>query len=295
MPLLRKSSNPAKTLLRISALFLVALFCLAIPSFAQQEQIDALAAKTASAIAKSLRKSSGSRLVIVVFSEPSTGPTGLGAKLADEFTSALTAHGISLMSSATFQATVQREKVSPSALTNRETAGCIASDAGAEVVVDGILRPTGNKIELAVSAIRARDAKEIFKTKIDFDHSPEIDKLESEKLPSGPTPVDAKKPTEGTAEGGAKGYTLPKCLYCPTPKYADRAFRMREKGTIVLDLILGTDGRAHSVTVLRGLSCGLDQQALDAVENVWRFKPANGPDGKPAPVHMLIEVDFNIY
>jgi len=284
-----------KRLLRISVVFVTSLLYLANPVPAQQEQINSLAAKTASVIAKSLKKSSGSRLVIVFFSEPGNGSTELGAKVADEFAAALTADGISLMNNAMFQATAQTDKVAPSALTNPPTAGCIASDAGAELIVSGMLRPVGNRIELSVSVIRTQDAKEIFKTRTDFDRSPEIDKLESEALPA-PDAGGAKKASASSApEAGKNGYTTPTCLYCPTPQYSDRAFRMREQGEIVLDTIIGVDGRAHSVTVLHGLACGLNQQALDIIENVYRFGPANGPDGKPAAVRMLFEIEFRIH
>ena len=290
-----KISMLKKRLLRKSVVFVTSLLCFASPVPAQQQQINSLAAKTASAIAKSLKKSSGSRLVIVSFSEPGNGSTELGAKVADEFIAALTADGISLMNNAMFQAAAQKDKVATSALTNPATASCIASDAGAEIMVDGILRPVGSRIELSVSVIRAQNAKEIFKRRTDFDRSPEIDKLESETLPA-PDAGGAKKASVSSApQAGKNGYTLPGCLYCPNPQYTNRAFRMREQGKIVLDTIIGVDGRAHSVTILKGLSCDLNQQALDIIENVYRFKPANGPDGKPAAVHLLWEIEFRLY
>lgn len=295
MPPLNKIPTLPREVLRLSVLALVISFCAAIPSFAQQEQIDSLAAKTASAIAKSLKTSPGSRLVIVFFSEPSNGSTQLSAKVADEFTTALAANRISLMNNAMFQATAQKDKVASSALTNPATASCIASDAGAEIMVDGMLRPVGNRIELSVSVIRAQNAKEIFKTRTDFDRSPEIDKLESEALPA-PDAGGAKKVSVSSApQAGKNGYTAPGCLYCPNPQYTNRAFHMHEQGKIVLDTTIGVDGRAHSVTILQGLSCDLNQQALDIIENVYRFKPANGPDGKPVAVHMLFEIEFRLY
>lgn len=162
-------------------------------------------------------------------------------------------------------------------------------------MVDEILRPVGNRIELSVSVIRAQNAKEVFKGKTDFDRSPEIDKLEFEALPA-PDAGGAKKASASSApEAGEKGYTMPVCLHCPNPLYSDRALRMHEQGEIVLDAIIGVDGWAHSVTVLQGLACDLNQQALDTIENVYRFKPANGPDGKPAAVRMLFKIDFRLY
>jgi TonB family protein len=63
---------------------------------------------------------------------------------------------------------------------------------------------------------------------------------------------------------------------------------------VVLLAIITPDGRATDIHVSKGLGLGLDQKAIDAVRN-WRFKPALGPDGKPASVRVPIEVDFHLY
>lgn len=86
----------------------------------------------------------------------------------------------------------------------------------------------------------------------------------------------------------------PNCTYCPQPQYSDEAFKEKIQGSVVVTAVIGPDGRAYSVHVLKGLGHGLDQAAVKAVLN-WQFKPANGPDGKPAAVRMLIEVDFRLY
>ncbi|MHB8484810.1 MAG: energy transducer TonB [Candidatus Acidiferrales bacterium] len=162
-------------------------------------------------------------------------------------------------------------------------------------MVEGMLRHVGNRIELSVSVIRAQNAKEILKTKIDFDRSPEIDKMESEALPAPDAGAAKKASASSGPAAGEKGYTAPVCLYCPNPRYSSRALRMHEQGEIVLDTVIGVDGRAHSLTILQGLSCGLNQQALDIIENVYRFRPANGPDGKPVAVRMLFKIEFRLF
>ena len=62
-----------------------------------------------------------------------------------------------------------------------------------------------------------------------------------------------------------------------------------------MDVVVGADGRAHQIVVKKSLERGLDEQAIHSIRDVWLFKPANGPDGKPATVHMLIEIDFHLY
>ncbi len=279
---------------RVLAFIFVIFFCSAIPSYGQQAQIDLLAAKVASAIHKSFRKAAGRQLVMVVISEPVIGPTELGATIANQFRSALAARGISLVSSTKLQQTENEEEISPAALRDRGTLACVASFAGATLIVDGTLQRSGDRLNLAISALRANDAKVFFKGSVDFDRTPQLAELQKKLLPSLPVPKALERPTSDMPEAGKNGYTHPTCLYCPTPQYSDRAFAMKEQGTVILDAVIAPDGKAHSVTILRGLSCGMNLQALHDVEN-WTFKPANGPDGKPAAVHMLLEMDFYLY
>ncbi|MGC1107246.1 MAG: energy transducer TonB [Candidatus Acidiferrales bacterium] len=99
----------------------------------------------------------------------------------------------------------------------------------------------------------------------------------------------------GPPMAGENGYSRPDCLYCPTPQYSDAGFKLKIQGPVVLDIIVGTDGRATSVHVDKGLGYGLDQEAVKSVRDIWHFKPAVGPNGQPAIVRMLIEVDFRLY
>lgn len=99
----------------------------------------------------------------------------------------------------------------------------------------------------------------------------------------------------GTPNAGENGYGTPLCLYCPTPKYSDTAFKLKIQGVVVLDVVIGTDGRAHNIHVSKGLGYGLDEEAITAVRDIYRFKPSTGPDGQPAAVHMLFEIEFHLY
>ncbi|HEV2298315.1 MAG TPA: energy transducer TonB [Candidatus Acidoferrales bacterium] len=96
-------------------------------------------------------------------------------------------------------------------------------------------------------------------------------------------------------EASAKGFTHPDCEHCPTPPFTDAAFDHKIRGTVILSAIIAPDGRAHDIRILKRLGYGLEESAVRCVRSMWRFKPATGPDGKPAAVHTLIEVDFNIY
>jgi len=280
--------------IRVLAFIFVTFFCSAIPSYGQQEQIDSLAVKVASAIQKSFKKASDQQLVMVVISEPVIGPTELGATIANQFRSALAARGISLVSGTKLQQTENEEEISPTALRDRGALACVASFAGATLIVDGTLQRSGDRLNLAITALRANDAKVFFKGSADFDLTPQLAELQKKLLASLPVPKALERPTSDVPEAGKNGYTHPICLHCPIPRYTGPAFSMREQGTVILDAVIAPDGKAHSVTILRGLSCGMNLQAVLAAES-WTFKPATGPDGKPAAVRMLFEMNFRLY
>lgn len=99
----------------------------------------------------------------------------------------------------------------------------------------------------------------------------------------------------GPPMAGENGYGQPGCVYCPDPQYSDAGFKLKIQGEVVLDVIIGVDGRATNVHVVKGLGYGLDEEAVKSASQIWRFKPAIGPNGQPATVRMLIDIDFHLY
>jgi TonB family protein len=95
-------------------------------------------------------------------------------------------------------------------------------------------------------------------------------------------------------QAGENGYGSPDCLFCPSPQFSDEAVKAKYQGVVTLMVIIQADGRATDIHVSRGLGLGLDEKAIEAVR-AWRFKPALGPDGRPAAVRMPIEVTFRLY
>jgi protein TonB len=102
----------------------------------------------------------------------------------------------------------------------------------------------------------------------------------------------------GTGNGpysqGTHGYGFPTCLYCPNPQFTGEAIKAKVAGTVLISAIITADGRATNIRIVRGLGFGLDDNAIEAVRH-WRFRPALGPDHKPAAVVAPIEVIFHIY
>ncbi|HEV2489509.1 MAG TPA: energy transducer TonB [Candidatus Acidoferrales bacterium] len=100
-------------------------------------------------------------------------------------------------------------------------------------------------------------------------------------IPAGPLP-----------EAGKNGFTTPICAFCPIPPFPGGAFDVKFQGKVILSVIIARDGRAHDIRIAKSLTRDFDKQAAKTIRNVWRFIPAKGPDGKPAAVHVLVEVSF---
>jgi TonB family protein len=78
----------------------------------------------------------------------------------------------------------------------------------------------------------------------------------------------------------------------PAPEYSEEARKAKIEGTVVLGVVVGTDGRAHDIQVLTPLGYGLDERAIKALKG-WRFKPARN-NGKRVPVQIRIDMLFRI-
>ncbi|HEX4922381.1 MAG TPA: energy transducer TonB, partial [Candidatus Bathyarchaeia archaeon] len=63
--------------------------------------------------------------------------------------------------------------------------------------------------------------------------------------------------------------------------------------TVVLWLIVGTDGRTHAIHVERSLGMGLDEKAIEAIRQ-WRFEPGR-KDGIAVALQVSVEVNFQLY
>jgi TonB family protein len=101
-------------------------------------------------------------------------------------------------------------------------------------------------------------------------------------------------PLRGLPLAGTGGYTMPECEYCPQASYTDAAVKAKLQGEVLLFITIEPSGSAGEIKVVRGLPFGLSQAAADSVRE-WRFKPALGPDGKPAEVAQTVKIQFRLF
>src|SRR5450432_3323467 len=89
------------------------------------------------------------------------------------------------------------------------------------------------------------------------------------------------------------GVSAPRALYTPEPEFSEEARKAKYQGVVVLNIVVGTDGRVHNPRVVRALGMGLDEKAIEGVKT-WKFDPSK-KDGRAVAVEMNIEVAFNLY
>jgi len=84
------------------------------------------------------------------------------------------------------------------------------------------------------------------------------------------------------------------CLYCPEPPYSDEARKAKLQGVVTLRVLIGNDGRARRVQVVKGLGMGLDESAVEAVQR-WHFAPARDARRQPLATWVTIETHFQLF
>ena len=148
---------------------------------------------------------------------------------------------------------------------------------------------------------------------VDFHLSDKADATDPDSMkapainaPSTPAPEPAPSDEKHAAANAAseastriatvaigKGVTPPRPIFSPTPDSAHGSGPAKYSGTVTLQLVVSTEGKAEEIKVLKSLGPGLDQKAIDALRQ-WKFQPAM-KDGQPVATQIEIDVDFHLY
>jgi protein TonB len=104
-------------------------------------------------------------------------------------------------------------------------------------------------------------------------------------------------PGSGGGTGGGpyrpgSGITPPRLTHEERPHYTEAARRRGVEGSVVLEIVVRSDGSVGDIRVLRGVEAGLDQQAIAAVRQ-WRFDAAER-FGTPVDVLVEVSVEFRL-
>lgn len=88
------------------------------------------------------------------------------------------------------------------------------------------------------------------------------------------------------------GVSAPQVVSKVDPQYSEEARVAKVSGTVLLQVVVGTDGQAQNIKVVKDAGFGLDDCAVATVSK-WRFKPGQ-KDGAAVPVYANIEVNFRL-
>ncbi len=102
---------------------------------------------------------------------------------------------------------------------------------------------------------------------------------------TAPTPQQQKEQQPITIKKG-DGISPPRVISAPNPKMPPKGVY----GTVVIQGVVGTDGRFYESKVKRSLSPENDASALEAIKE-WKFEPAK-KDGTPVAARITVEVAF---
>jgi TonB family protein len=88
------------------------------------------------------------------------------------------------------------------------------------------------------------------------------------------------------------GVSAPTVLFRVDPEYSEEARKAKYSGTVMLSVIVDSEGHARDIHVVKSLGMGLDEKAMEAVAK-WKFKPGTR-NGLAVNVRAQIEVNFRL-
>jgi len=104
--------------------------------------------------------------------------------------------------------------------------------------------------------------------------------------------VQGEKAKGSTEVAGKSDDTKPEIIEKVSPKYPEEAKKEGVTGKVIVEALLGTDGRVMEAKVVNDADSRLAQAAVDAVKQ-WKFKPAE-KNGKPVKVKTTVTLNFQL-
>lgn len=105
----------------------------------------------------------------------------------------------------------------------------------------------------------------------------------------------------GPGSGGGMGggvyriggeVSAPVLTFKVEPEYSEEARKAKYSGTVLLSIVVDSNGLPRDIKVIRPLGLGLDEKAVEAVAK-WRFRPGM-KGGRPVATQAQVEVNFRL-
>jgi TonB family protein len=249
----------------------------------QEPQINSVASQIADAISQSNVKT----VVVFDIAGPDDKMTALGQKLADDFSNELANSSTKLTTEHRSNAceAIAGSRFPPEIIRNPDVAFWLAQSLGAEALISGNISIERGEVGVSVDMLLVVNKSKIgnFKTVLPLtEEMKALDHKGVEEYSLASVPF-----------AGKKGYSVPSCIYCPAARFPAEAIKNKAQGTVLLAIVIGEDGRAHDIEVIKALPYGLTDEAIKAVRS-WRFKPTTGPGETPVWVRQVVEVRYQL-
>ncbi|HEV2379330.1 MAG TPA: energy transducer TonB [Terriglobia bacterium] len=212
----------------------------------------------------------------------------LGQRLAGDFTAALAKSlpGVRVQTWGDLHRTLPADDYASDLVRDVTTAWWIAQSHKFDAFVWPDLEQTPNgAIKLQVVCYRVSDGQSLVGLNTDMPLTSTVQQMSETAVHYA---WHSDSPT-----GSQKGYTYPRCEHCRQADYSAEGAAHRVAGTVVMVVIVSSDGRAKDIQIMRALPFGLTEEAISAVQR-WRFKPALDEHGNAVTVRQVIEVTFHI-
>lgn len=279
---------------------------LAAPAFAQQVELNQLAAELAKQIdQRAVADAPKAKVAIFIFARADKTVSQLGSMLVEQFASALSREGgnYELLDPEKLASVREQELWTECEVQEVGIACAVARMAGAGIVILGKhekVKDWANGVHVEMRAIlaSAEGRKKIGEVRgwlslprewLILDALPSLEaKKEAEHAANAKMPLP-----DGVFKPGKDRMSFPECEYCPGPSFTDEARNAKFMAKVLLRLTVLVNGKATDIQVIKPARFGLTQSAIETVKT-WRFKPARDRDGKPVPVRVDIEIVFRM-
>jgi TonB family protein len=218
------------------------------------------------------------------------GVTPFGIQLADLLSAQLSRDDFTVIDRTKVQNLIQRERLSPLSLQSVDVARWLGVELKADVIISADLTELDDKtVEFSARVLRAggknkglsvKGRLHIDLARVDLSSSGDPNKLPPIGLTFKDQPLYAAAP----------GF-MPSCSYMPNPPYTQEAMQAHISGVILVEAIVGPDGRLTNMRIVRGLP-GLNEVTLKTLAT-WKCK-APVRDGEAVPVVVTFEVNFKL-
>jgi TonB family protein len=264
-------------------------------------QLDSLAAHVAQRIREANLEEREPKVLVIDFFRGSPGNSSrLGTLLADRFSESLTAYpaGLNVLDRKILKDYLTQNWTTLEDLRSHDVCLRIGRQMGATGVILGTLYEENGQISLTVHLEGfgpvAKEA-DIFQVTDERVRFPVTEEMHTMLFEAGPN--YARKASDIPDEPGVfksgLGAGVPRCTSCPNPDYSDAARAAKFQGTVLLSIVVTSEGKATSIYVLKGAPFGLTAKFIEAVRD-WRFEPAL-KEGNPVPVRVQVETTFHLY